>query len=231
LTFNARQRAAIKRWIAQAVPLKGVAEAIGYWQPQDAYADQSRMTKSLVFSEWQVVPDAIASFCSYEAERRMVEGDTDRPRYSALTRGRKPLLKFSSDAEDRLGGMPVFCLVYPCATLAREIDPLGLALDIKSDGQQLPSLDGVKQAARNKIERLLRDTGRWPGSSGGREDQKWYWAALALLDAHHAPWMHGWCVSPDVDAWKRVNTEPEEEPASGFASHVARFAEHFTATA
>jgi hypothetical protein len=115
--------------------------------------------------------------------------------------------------------------------LARQIDPLGLALDINSDGQELPSLDGVKQAARSKIERLLRDTGRWPGSSEGREDQKGYWAALALLDAHHAPWMHGWCVSPDVDGWKRVNTEPEEEPASGFASHVARFAEHFAATA
>src|SRR5579872_3163553 len=229
---NARLRALLRDTVgAGQWRLLWVPPSLPYWQPQGAYADQARMTKSLVFSEWQVVPDAIASLCSYEAERRMVEGDGDRPRYAALTKSRKPLLKFSSDAEDRLGGMPVFCLVYPCATLAREIDPLGLALEIKSEGQNLPSLDAVKLAAKTKIEHLLRDTGRWPGSSEGREDQKWYWAALALLDAHHAPWMHGWCVSPDVDGWTRVNTEAEEEPASGFASHVARFAEHFAATA
>jgi hypothetical protein len=229
---NARLRALLRDTVAAGQwQLLWVPPSLPYWQPQGAYADQARMTKSLVFSEWQIVPDAIASLCSYEAERRMVEGDADRPNYGQLTKGRKSLLKFSSDAEDRLGGMPVFCLVYPCATLAREIDPLGLALNIKSDGQKLPSLEGVRQAARNKIERLLRDTGRWPGNSEGREDQKWYWAALALLDAHHAPWMHGWCVSPGVDGWTRVNTEAEEEPASGFASHVARFAEHFAATA
>ena len=228
---NARLRALLQDTVAAGQwQLLWVPPSLPYWQPQNAYADQAQMTKSLVFSEWNVVPDAIASLCSYEAERRMVEGDADRPRYAALTRERKPLLRFSADAEDRLSGMPVFCLVYPCATLAREVDPLGIALDIKSDGEALPSLDAVKQAAREKIERLLRDTGRWPGSSEGREDQKWYWAALAVLDAHHAPWMHGWCMSPDVVGWRRVNTEAAEEPASGFASHVARFAEFFAAT-
>jgi hypothetical protein len=229
---NARLRALLQDTIgAGQWQLLWVPPSLPYWQPQGAYADQARTTKSLVFSSWQVVPDAIASLCSYEAERRMLEGDPDRPRYGALTRERKPLLRFSSDSEERLSGMPVFCLSYPCATLAREIDPLGLALEMKTEGEGLPSLDEVKQAAREKIERLLQNTGRWPGTSEGREDQKWYWAALALLDAHHAPWMHGWCLSPEDDGWKHVNTEAEEEPASGFASHVSRFAEHFAPTA
>jgi hypothetical protein len=127
--------------------------------------------------------------------------------------------------------MPVLCLVYPCATLAREIDPLGLTLDLKSPGDGLPSLDGMKRAAKNKIERLLRNTGHWPGNTEGREDKKWYWAALALLDAHHAPWMHSWCLSKNDDGWLRVNTDSDEEPASGFASHVTRFVDFFAANA
>jgi Helicase conserved C-terminal domain len=228
---NARLRALLQDTVgAEHWKLLWVPPSLPYWQPYGAYADQERMTKSLVFSSWQVVPDAIASLCSYEAERRMLEGDPDRPRYDALTRERKPLLRFSSDAEERLSGMPVLCLTYPCATLTREIDPLGLALNSKSEGPKIPSLDDIKRTAKERIERLLRATGRWPGNAEGREDQKWYWAALAVLDAHYAPWMHGWCLSSDDDGWRRVNREGEEEPASGFTNHVSRFAEHFAAT-
>ena len=227
---NARLRALLKDTVeAGQWQLLWVPPSLPYWQPQGAYADQASMTKALVFSSWQVVPDAIASLCSYEAERRMLIADADRPRYSALTRERKPLLRFSSNAEERLSGMPVLGLVYPCATLARLIDPIEIALELKSQG--LPSLDEVKLVAQKKIEQLLQNTGRWPGASEGREDQRWYWAALALLDAQHSPWMRAWCVSNEEDGWKRVSTDPDEEPASGFATHVARFVEFFDTNA
>ena len=50
-------------------------------QPAGPYADVNEVTKNLVFSAWNVVPDAIASLCSYEAERRMLSGfsKTDKP--------------------------------------------------------------------------------------------------------------------------------------------------------
>lgn len=228
---NARLRALLRDTVgAGQWQLLWVPPALPYWQPQGAFAVLTTMTKSLVFSSWQVVPDAIASLCSYEAERRMLATDPDRPSYGRLARERKPLLRFSSNAEERLSGLPVFCLTYPCATLARHIDPLELALELKSEGGGLPSADAVKQAAQKKIGQLLRDTGHWPGSAEGREDQKWYWAGLAVLDARHAPWMHAWCMSLDSDGWKRVNSELEDEPATGFEQHVKRFAEFFTAT-
>ena len=229
---NARLRALAQATVGEGQwQLLWVPPSLPYWQPQGPYAAQARMTKSLVFSSWQVVPDAIASLCSYEAERRMVEKDPDRPRYGELTRERKPLLRFSSNTEERLSGLPVFCLTYPCVTLARMIDPLELAIEVKSEGEELPTLQDVKKTVQIRIEQLLRKTGRWPGTCEGREDQKWYWAALAVLDAHHAPWQHGWCLSQGDDGWKRVNTEDEDEPASGFANHVERFAEFFATAA
>lgn len=223
---NARLRALLRDTVETGQwRLLWVPPSLPYWEPQGPYAEQPVMTKALVFSSWQVVPDAIASLCSYEAERRMLTADSDRPRYSALTRERKPLLRFSSNAEERLSGLPVFCLVYPCATLAREIDPIEIVLALKTQGP--PSVDGVKLAAQQRIEQLLRETGRWPGTGDGREDQRWYWAALALLDARHSPWMDAWCGSDAEDGWRRVTTDPDEEPASGFATHVARFTEFF----
>ena len=125
--------------------------------------------------------------------------------------------------------MPVLGLVYPCATLAREIDPIEIALGLRSQG--LPSLRDVKQGAQKRIEQLLRDTGRWPGTTEGREDHRWYSAALAMLDAHHAPWMRGWCASKEDDGWERVNAGSDQEPASGFAAHVDHFVSFFDTNA
>ena len=88
---NARLRALLKDTVeAGQWQLLWVPPSLPYWQPEGAYADQASMTKALVFSSWQVVPDAIASLCSYEAERRMLIADTDRPRYNALTRTASP---------------------------------------------------------------------------------------------------------------------------------------------
>jgi hypothetical protein len=87
---NARLRALLADTVeAGQWQLLWVPPSLPYWQPQGAYADQAGMTKALVFSSWQVVPDTIASLCSYEAERRMLTADPSRPRYSDLTRERK----------------------------------------------------------------------------------------------------------------------------------------------
>jgi hypothetical protein len=206
-----------------------VPSSLPYWQPAGPYAGQQSMTKALVFSAWQVVPDAIALFCSYEAERLMLGQDHDRPRYSSLLKSRKALLRFSSSPEDRLAGMPVLCLLYPSVALASEVDPLSIALGWGgSDG---PSLEWVKGRARERIAIMLHQTGRWPTPPHGREDQRWYWAALALLDARFAPWMKAWCASTDSDGWRQMGVNDKEEASSGFARHVDFFAEFFNGRA
>jgi hypothetical protein len=183
------------------------------------------MTKALVFSAWQVVPDAIAVFCSYEAERRMLSEEQDRPKYSSLVKSRQPLLRFSSSAEERLNGMPVLALMYPSPTLARVIDPIAIAVQLGTVDP--PSLDHVRKIVGDQIALTLEQTGYWPTSGDGREDQRWYWAALALLDARLAPWMKQWCMSVDPLGWRHVTSDPDEEPSSGFSRHVDHFAEFF----
>jgi hypothetical protein len=197
--------------------------SLPYWQPMGAFADHQNMTKALVFSAWQVVPDAIAMFCSYEAERRMLAHEGGRPRYSALLKSRRALLRFAGAADDRLAGMPLFCLLYPSITLAAEVDPLIICLAF--DGGGPPSLDWVRARVREKIADLLRRTGCWPASEEGREDQRWYWAALAILDARRAPWVKWWCSSNDPKGWRQVGVEADEEAATGFARHADYFAE------
>lgn len=201
-------------WIPPSLP---------YWQLGGAFADHRNMTKALVFSAWQVVPDAIAMFCSYEAERRMLAHEGGRPRYSTLLKSRRALLRFSGSADDRLAGMPVFCLLYPSIALAVEVDPLAIGLTFDEGGT--PPLEWVRVRVREKIADMLRRTGCWPAPEEGREDQRWYWAALAILDARHAPWMRGWCSSNDPTGWRQAGVEAEEEAASGFARHADYFVE------
>lgn len=79
-------------------------------------------TKSLIFSSWSLVPDAIAALLSYEAERRMGVGDSGG-RYFEQHRVRP--LQFRKD-EGRLAGLRNLLLIYPSAALAELADPLAV---------------------------------------------------------------------------------------------------------
>jgi hypothetical protein len=202
-----------------------VPPSLPYWRPSGAYSDIPQMTKALVFSAWQVVPDAIAVSCSYEAERRMLSEERDRPKYSSLVRSRKPLLRFSASAEERPTGMPVLSLLYPSPTLARTVDPIAIAAELGNE--KPPTAEQVKRRAASQIRGLLQQTGQWPAAQEGREDQRWYWASLAMLDARFAPWMKRWSTATETGAWRNVSTDSDEEPSSGFVRHVELFSAFF----
>jgi len=57
--------------------------SLPYLKPGGAYAKDIPATKALIFSSWQVVPDAIAAVCSFESERLMLQEQSDLPRYHA----------------------------------------------------------------------------------------------------------------------------------------------------
>ena len=102
--------------------------SLPYYAPGGPFAGvaPAGATKSLVFSAWRLVPKAIALLLSYEAERRMLEGEDRDYTYSQLTQRRRPLLTFAL-SQERLTGMPIFCLTYPCLALATSVDPLTIA--------------------------------------------------------------------------------------------------------
>jgi hypothetical protein len=152
-----------------------------YYQLQGPFADPGlrKFTKRLVFSSWRVVPKAIATLLSYEAERRMILSFEPKARNTAEARKRRaPLLRFAR-SEGRLTGMPVLGLIYPCSTLAAECDPLTLIAG-ETASNLLPTIEAVLDRFRGKIEGLLKEI-KLPVADEGSSDD-WYWAAPILLD-------------------------------------------------
>ena len=196
--------------------------SLPYYRPGGPFCDvkPEGCTKSLIFSAWRVVPKCIAMLLSYEAERRMLDVQERDFAYSELTERRSPLLDFAR-SEGRLTGMPVFCLIYPCLTLAREIDPLRLSTDLAQ--ADTPERQAVLEAARKKVEELFREaTASLSIPEEGRPDEGWYWAGLALLDRHFR--------HQHVESW--LSTENESVDWRGLvegASGSSRFGEHVDA--
>jgi hypothetical protein len=179
-----------------------------YIEPGGAYQDKDGLTKALVFSSWSAVPDAIASICSYEAERKMIAGTSVS--HSELYDKIKPLLRFAVASNDnRLTGMPVIAWLLPSPTLATKIDPLEIALGRGTGPLDVQELrDEVKAICRSLVE-TLPDAGE-----GTRADERWYWAAPILLDSHNG--LLDWCKSHS--GWRSAT--PDHESGTRFKDHI-----------
>ena len=152
--------------------------SLPYSKPAGMYADIGEVTKTLVFSSWHVVPDAIAAICSYEAERLMTEGLGKSVKHSALYDKLRPLLRFAKGRDDRLTGMPTVAWLLPSTRLAKAIDPLVVALQ-EGNSEQISS-DALIAAAESRCKVLIDLLPK--GESGNRADERWYWAAPAMLE-------------------------------------------------
>jgi hypothetical protein len=207
---NARMRALVRDTIDNGLwQLLWMPPSMPYTRPSGPYSAKEKATKALVFSAWTAVPDAIATICSFEAERRMI-GSAGFG-HSQLYDRVKPLLRFArATADDRLTGMPVLAWLMPCPTLAAEIDPLRIALEL-GDGEPVAPEVMIQEAVR-VCRRLLADLP--PGTSGSRPDERWYWAALALLESDSG--VPAWCKAGD--GWRGVT--PDFESGTRFQEHV-----------
>jgi len=183
--------------------------SLPYVKDDGPHADRT-LTKALVFSCWNVVPDAVAALLSYEAER-LALGDSPGIRYSQLTQKRSALLRIAI-AEGREAGMNALALLYPCVTLAAAIDPLRIAAEHGGPVE----LEALRDTARRHIRDLLSNI-EFPDAPA---DPQWYWAAPALLDAMHYPDVSTWCEPPGKWAWAITD---EKEPGNALLRHVRRF--------
>lgn len=231
---NAKLRTLIKNGLEKgSSKLLWVPPSLPYYKPKGVYkdADLKDYTKSLIFSSWQVVPKAISTICSYEAERRMVTKDGDMSPdfdYEEMRRVRKPLLIFTRK-EERLQGMANLSLHYPCLTLASKIDPLKIALEIMPKNGP-PSFGAMNSAVRRKIEDILKDVLEEYKGKKGRPDKRWYWASLLMLDRkYHFEEINQWFMCDDKDMrWEdSVVQRGDEGGESFFRQHVKRFMDCF----
>jgi len=207
---NARMRALVHDTIDSGLwRLLWMPPSMPYSRPSGSFEGMEDATKSLVFSAWTAVPDAIAAVCSFEAERRMV-GTVDFG-HSQLYDRVKPLLRFArSSVGDRLTGMPVLAWMMPSPVLAKAVDPLRIALQ-HGDGAPVAQ-DLLLREATTISDSLLQSLPR--GSEGSRIDERWYWAAIGLLE--RASGVNAWCRAPE--GWSAGTSD--QESGTRFVDHV-----------
>ena len=143
-------------------------------------------SKVLVFSDWQMVPDAIAALLSYEAERRMgmgqARGNARVHGYSELPTARP--LRFTV-TEERLAGLRLLPLMLPSPHLARAVDPLML-----SHGAPLPDYAALRAAAHAHLEPFAKQIAA--DCAEAEREVTWDWAGVAARDltqAGFASWL------------------------------------------
>jgi hypothetical protein len=161
-----------------------------------------------------MVPRAVASIVSYEAERRMMRSPHPRARLTQDDwKKQRGLLRFGTSAE-RLTGLPLMLLVYPCLTFARDFDPRELAR-----GARLTAVD-VRGHFAARIRSAVERLGIVQAESGAAYD-RWYWLAPMLLDFAEFPaasrvW---WGWTDLAQAWIGAATGDED---AGWSSHLEK---------
>ena len=161
--------------------------SLPYYELSGPFAsEQARtFTKRLLFSAWAVVPKAVSTLTSYEAERRMMTSRRGARMENTPEAREKiaELLRFPKT----LTGMTAFAVIYPSPSLARLADPLKIAAELRSEGTE-PTRANVLDRAKQHIMRRLRR--HLPKE--GPEDDRWYWAAPLVLDRdlpHQNDWL------------------------------------------
>ena len=197
--------------------------SLPYYQPSGAFAEPelSGFTKRLVFSNWRVVPKAIASVLSYEAERSMMQRLRSKKPYSSDRPSGQ--LRFRTK-NGRPAGLATLGLVYPCRTFAKSCDPRLLSKNASSDLATV-SKQMILDNARAKLEQLMAPIIDEYVTDDSRTDDHWYGISPLLLDWQHdreatCRWLN---QSDAANVWSGDNFHGDTKSASGWDRHV-RFA-------
>lgn len=230
---NAKLRSLLNQTIERgAWRLLWVPPSLPYYQPTTGpFADPALkdFTKALVFSSWQIVPKVITTLCSYEAERRMVTAyEQHVPDYKIEREKREARLVFNMD-NGRPASMSNLALLYPCVTLATQLDPMMSSLELGQAGQA-PIAEQILEHTSTQIARLLVPITKPYADMSGRTDERWYWAALALLDRrYHFQAVDTWFDDEgDLSWWDRVESRGDPTSSTNFVEHLALLDQYFT---
>ena len=221
---NARLRALAGDVLeSEAWRLLWIPPSLPYYRPRGPYASKgaASFTKRLVFSAWTVVPQAVASTLSYEAERRMMQARDPAAANTPEARRRlRSLLQFRTK-DGTPGAMSVLALVLPSPALARLTDPLELAAGEK--GRGVVSGDAILAKATERVARALRPLIR-RAPKDGPVDEDWYWAAPMLLEQRLDPAsLEAFLTRPARDiaaAWTSAGDGPDGADLDGFVAHL-----------
>ena len=181
-------------WIPPTLP---------YWPLEGPFTDQEHATKTLLFSAWNVVPDAVTAVLSYEAERRMMDGGRVAEYEDPRTQ-QGELLGFGQSGSG-LSRHRLLWLLMPCLPLADHAHPLAA-----------PVAQDRRDWVRERIEELLA---RLPNPSGGEVDRRWEWAVAMALDPGLKEFLSAWLE--DRLQGLSENEVLSKPDVSAFDAHVA----------
>ncbi|HEY5053497.1 MAG TPA: DEAD/DEAH box helicase [Solirubrobacterales bacterium] len=201
---NARLRGLIQRleeerawqclWLPPSLP---------YYAPGRPFDRATVATKRLIFSNWKVVPKAIAALTSFQMDRQIYKGlPGDRIPNSAD--GRRSLgqpLQWRKD-----GRLTELLLAAPGVGLAQLTDPLKLAAGLASGSAGLSGRSSLLIAAERNVRAALRKLELPAGT--GAADPLWYLVAMLRLDA----------LAP---GWLRADAFGAEDEHLAWSHHVA----------
>ncbi|QDU96261.1 helicase-related protein [Lignipirellula cremea] len=200
-----------------------IPASFAYYEGSGPFVDPDlqRFTKRLVFSSWRVVPKAIASVLSYEAERCMMQRFRKKVQNTAESRKRRRALLRFTFSKGRPTGMPVLAMLYPCRAFADRFDPLQIGRALKSPGQPVTALT-VRDHCTSEMRQLLSAVVERFADQSQPTDERWYWAAPLLLDKEiGCSQVEAWFNQPDLALiWSGDKSSGENEAAEGWARHV-----------
>lgn len=159
-----------------------IPPTLRYYEADGPFADPelANTTKRLVFSAWHMVPRAVASLMSYEAERSMMRAPHPKARLTQEDwKRQRGLLRFGVSSE-RLTGMPLLLLVYPCITFARDCDPRRLTSPTMLTADEVQARFAAHIRSRVEELGIVYET-------AGNVDERWYWLTPMLLDFTEFP--------------------------------------------
>lgn len=194
-----------------------------YYELQGVFKKAEMVSKTLIFSSWEMVPRMLASLISYEAERRTVgklakDYQDKDVHYFYKGDKRYPSARLNFSVSNGVpSAMTLFCLLYPSKFLANCYDPIACM----NEGMGLREI-------RRQIKKNIKDNlSRFPSVKQGIQDKRWYYMAPLLLDG--AEYAFNWLDSSDMLS----NYDDEDEKTKrqkGFQTHISSLTELFYTT-
>ena len=180
-------------WVPPTVP---------YWPLGGVFQGHEHFTKRLVFSAWNVVPEVIAGVISYEAERLSLGPTAGNYRKPA----RHQRLRLAVDPLGRPSALRSLNLLYPGLWLADVAHPLRGA--------------AAGEDARAYVRDRIRERLATLPPRQGEVDERWEWAAPALLDLAQTAlsFLNKWQLRMDGD-------DGEDEGPRHFPLYVTQLRE------
>ncbi len=210
---NARLEHVMKKIMQQGVEkLLWMPPSRPYYELGGVFKDTEGLSKTLVFSSWEMVPRMLACLVSYEAERRttgklaMEYQDRDAHYFFTGEKRYPPARLNFSVKNDQPSAMSLFCLIYPSRELVDSYDPIACM----NDGCDL---NEIRRRVRDRLVEKLSAL-VIPIKDSGTPDRRWYYMAPLLLDP-----------KSDVMQWHDCAewTNPEsgkENAQKGFKAHI-----------